>query len=114
MTSSIETDLTKDKLKENQLKHLLKRIKAIKLEIQEKYEIEELGLFGSYVRGEETENSDIDILIQFTPNAKLGLFKYCELQNLLSDYLGKKVDLVMKSGLKPHIGKHILNEVIYL
>lgn len=93
---------------------LKKKIKDIKSEFQEEYHIEELGLFGSYVRGEQTENSDIDLLITFKPEARFGLFTYCHLQNLLSDRLGKKVDLVMKKGLKPNIGKHILNEVVYL
>jgi len=99
---------------ENHLDILKEKIRKIKYEFQEKYQIEELGLFGSYVRGEQTENSDIDLLVTFKPEARFGLFTYCELQNLLSDKLGKKVDLVMKKGLKPHIGKHILSEVIYL
>lgn len=93
---------------------LKKKIKRIKSEIEDEYQIEELGLFGSYVRGEQTEYSDIDLLVTFKPKARFGLFTYGKLQNLLSDKLGKKVDLVMKKGLKPHIGKHILNEVIYL
>lgn len=114
MSNLTENYLRKDSLKEDKLALLKEDIKAIKSEIQEKYQIEELGLFGSYVRGEETENSDIDILITFKLEAKFGLFKYCELQNIFSDKLGKKVDLVMKNGLKIHIGKHILNEVIFL
>jgi predicted nucleotidyltransferase len=54
------------------------------------------------------------LLITFKPEARFGLVTYIKLQNLLSDKLGKKVDLVMKKGLKPHIGKYILNEVVYL
>nr|WP_069791522.1 nucleotidyltransferase family protein [Cyanobacterium sp. IPPAS B-1200]OEJ77910.1 nucleotidyltransferase [Cyanobacterium sp. IPPAS B-1200] len=96
------------------LTNLQAKIREIKKEIEDKYQIEELGLFGSYVRGEETEDSDIDILIKFHSHHNLGLFKYCELQNLLSEKLGKKVDLVMKDSIKTHIGKYILDEVIYL
>ena len=96
------------------LTNLQAKIREIKKEIEDKYQIEELGLFGSYVRGEETEDSDIDILIKFHSHHNLGLFKYCELQNLLSEKLGKKVDLVMKDSLKTYIGKYILDEVIYL
>lgn len=99
---------------DNDLDILKKKIRQIKLEIEKEYQIEELGLFGSYVRGEQTENSDIDLLITFKPEARFGLIKYINLQNLLSDKLGKKVDLVMKKGLKTHIGKQILSEVIYL
>ncbi|NCQ40374.1 MAG: nucleotidyltransferase family protein [Cyanobacteria bacterium] len=98
----------------NDLDILKEKIRKIKSEIQDEYFIEELGLFGSYVRGEQTENSDIDLLVTFKPEARFGLLTYCELENLLSEKLGKKVDLVMKKGLKPHIGKYILNEVVYL
>lgn len=99
---------------ENYIDTLKNEIRKIKSEIQDEYQIEELGLFGSYVRGEQTENSDIDLLITFKPEARFGLFTYCHIQNLFSDRLGKKVDLVMKKGLKPHIGKRILSEVVYL
>ncbi|WP_373480652.1 nucleotidyltransferase family protein [Geminocystis sp.] len=79
---------------EDKLTILKKQITAIKLDIQEEYNIEELGLFGSYIRGEEIENSDI--LIKFKSEARFGLVTYCELEHLLSKKLGKKVDLVMK------------------
>ena len=82
--------------------------------VQEKYKVSELGIFGSYVRGEQSENSDVDILIEFQPNFRFGLLTFCNLENYLSDLLGVKVDLVMKEGLKPRIGKRILAEVIYL
>jgi predicted nucleotidyltransferase len=78
-------------------------------ELREKYSISYLGVFGSYIHGEQTEDSDLDILVQF--DKKPGLLKYIELENYLSDLLGVKVDLVMKSALKPNIGKRILNEV---
>ncbi|MGY6528526.1 MAG: nucleotidyltransferase family protein [Cyanobacterium sp.] len=100
--------------KEQKLNSLKEKIKQIKSELEAEYYIDELGLFGSYVRGEETETSDIDLLISFKPDARFGLVQYCKLQNLFSDKLGKKVDLVMKKGLKPHIGKQVLKEVIYL
>ncbi|WP_017293279.1 nucleotidyltransferase family protein [Geminocystis herdmanii] len=99
---------------ENELDILKEKIKKIKLEIEKEYQIDELGLFGSYVRGEQTEDSDIDLLVTFKPEAKFGLIKYLKLQNLLSDKLEKQVDLVMKKGLKPYIGEQILKEVIYL
>lgn len=81
-------------------------------ELREKYSVIYLGIFGSYIRGEQTKDSDLDILIQF--DQKPGLLKYIELENYLSDLLGIKVDLVMKSALKPNIGKRILNEVVAL
>ncbi|MBE9221586.1 nucleotidyltransferase family protein [Cyanobacterium stanieri LEGE 03274] len=100
--------------RKNKLGHLKKKIQQIKAKLETEYQIDELGLFGSYVRGEETKKSDIDLLISFKPSARFGLVKYCKLQNIFSDRLGKKVDLVMKKGLKPYIGEQILKEVIYL
>ncbi|MGI0490024.1 nucleotidyltransferase family protein [Pantanalinema rosaneae CENA516] len=80
--------------------------------LQERYNVRELGIFGSYVRQEQTETSDIDVLVEFfeTPS----LLKFVNLEHYLSDNLGVKVDLVHKSGLKPRLGERILAEVIYL
>ena len=82
--------------------------------LQRDYHITELGVFGSYVRGDQTEDSDVDILVEFEPGFRFGLVTYCHIENELSDKLGKKVDLVMKRALKPRIGKAILQETIYL
>ena len=80
--------------------------------VQEKYKVKEMGIFGSYVRGEQNEASDVDVLIDFEQAP--SLLKFIELENYLSDTLGVKVDLVMKRVLKPRIGKNILAEVIYI
>jgi predicted nucleotidyltransferase len=81
-------------------------------EIREKYSVSYLGIFGSYVRGEQTSDSDLDVLVEFDKTP--GLLKYIELEYYLSDLLGVKVDLVTRTGLKPNIGKRVLNEVISL
>ena len=80
--------------------------------LQEHYKVRELGIFGSYVRQEQTETSDVDVLVQFSETP--SLLKFVNLENYLSDNLGIKVDLVHKSGLKPRIGERILAEVVYL
>jgi predicted nucleotidyltransferase len=80
-------------------------------DLQHHYGVTSLGIFGSYVRGEQTPNSDIDLLIEFDPNHRIGLFKFCELENYLSDSLGIQVDLVEKSALKPTLGTRILQEL---
>ncbi len=77
-------------------------------ELRRKYHVENLEVFGSYVRGEEREGSDLDLLVEFSEIP--GLFKFIELENYLSDRLGVKVDLVMKDSLRPTIGKRILGE----
>ncbi|MEM9770875.1 MAG: nucleotidyltransferase family protein [Cyanobacteria bacterium P01_D01_bin.73] len=80
--------------------------------LQEHYRVKELGVFGSYVRGEQTEESDVDVLVEFSRVP--SLLRFINLENYLSDRLGIKVDLVHKQGLKPRLGERILNEVIYL
>lgn len=85
-----------------------------KEELREKYSVREIGIFGSYIRGEEKEKSDVDILVEFEEDARISLLDFVGLENYISDLLGAKVDLVEKSALKPRIGKHILREVVYL
>lgn len=92
-----------------EIKEILKKIKP---ELEEKYKVKEIGIFGSYVRGEQRKRSDIDILIDFYEVPTL--FTFVEIENYLTKKLNKKVDLVMKSALKPYIGKIILEEVVYL
>jgi len=93
----------------NEIKSIIK--KHLK-EIQEKYKVKDIGIFGSYVRGEANIESDIDILVEFYPHASISLIDFIELENYLTDLLGVKVDLVEKSALKPRIGKRILEEVV--
>ncbi len=96
----------------------IERIKEIltnhKKDINERYGVKEMGIFGSYVRGDEKRGSDLDVLVEFDDDARIGLLKFIEMENYLSDLLRIKTDLVEKSTLKPRIGKYILNEVIYL
>ena len=80
--------------------------------LRERFKVREIGIFGSVVRGEQKETSDLDLLVEF--EEPIGLIKYVNLQNYLSDKVGWRVDLVMKSGLKPRISKHVLKEVIYV
>lgn len=77
--------------------------------LRERYGVESLGLFGSYVRREAGPESDLDVLVRFhhTP----GLLRFVELENYLSDLLGVRVDLVMAEALKPAIGQRVLAEV---
>lgn len=88
------------------LKQSLQRLYA---EIKQRYGIAKLGIFGSYVRNEQREDSDLDVLIAF--DEPPSLFEYIELENLISDTLGVKVDLVMEDALKPNLKERILHEV---
>ncbi|MBA4311532.1 MAG: nucleotidyltransferase [Chlorobiaceae bacterium] len=83
-----------------------------KPEIVKRFHVKEIGVFGSYVRNEQKKRSDVDILVEYSKVP--GFFEYLDLEEYLSNLLNLKVDLVMKSALKPYIGKYILQEVMYL
>lgn len=82
--------------------------------IRKQYKIKQIGVFGSYVRNEQTEDSDVDILIDYDKRCRVSLFDLSRLEDYLSNLLNKKVDLALKNKLKPYIGAHILKEVRYL
>ena len=88
-----------------EIKEILSQHKAI---ITNKYKIKEISIFGSWVRDEHKEDSDIDILVEF--NAPIGFFEFLELEEYLQQILGVSVDLVSKKALKPRIGAQILKE----
>lgn len=96
------------------MEEITRILAAHKEELRENYKVKELGIFGSFVRGEQEEASDLDILVEFEEGAHIGLLKFIHLEHYLSGLLGVKVDLVMKSALKQRIGKWVLREVAYL
>ncbi|MFW6149546.1 MAG: nucleotidyltransferase family protein [Atribacterota bacterium] len=100
------------KIKSVNLDKIINILKKHKEELKKRYNIKEIGVFGSYVRGEDKVKSDLDILIEFEEDADVDLLKFVNMENYLSEIIGIKVDLVEKSGLKTRIGKHILKEVI--
>jgi uncharacterized protein len=77
--------------------------------------VRELALFGSVLRDDFREDSDIDILVEFEPGAPIGLIEYIRLQNELSDLIGRPVDLVEKTGLKLFLRDSVVNsaQIIY-
>jgi uncharacterized protein len=86
-----------------------KQLRTLLPLLEQKYSIARLGIFGSYARAEQQENSDLDLLVVFKEPP--SLFKYIELENFFSESLGVKVDLVMEDALKPKIRERILKEV---
>ena len=95
---------------ESELSHILSKLKELLPVLSDRYKVQELGVFGSYVRQEQLNDSDLDILVTFSEAP--SLLRFIELENYLSDVFGVKVDLVMKDALKPTIGKQILKEVM--
>ena len=67
-----------------------------KQELRQKYRIAEIGIFGSYVRGEQKKQSDVDLLVKFEEPSNLTLLDFIRLENYLGEILGVKVDLVEK------------------
>ncbi|MGA2325477.1 MAG: nucleotidyltransferase family protein [Bryobacteraceae bacterium] len=75
-----------------------------------RYGVRELSVFGSAARGEMRPDSDIDLLVEFLPDAEIGLLEHAGLMLDLAELLGRKVDLVSKRGLKPLIRESIIQE----
>ncbi len=92
------------------LDEILTTLRADMGTLRQEYGVRSLQVFGSYVRGEQRARSDLDILVEFerTPT----FFEFVRLERRLSQRLGVKVDLVMKTALKPTIGRYILAEAV--
>ena len=91
---------------------ILRSLKTLKSEVAREYSVKTIGVFGSVARDEQTEQSDIDLLVEFS--RPVGFVTFMRLEEFLSDRLGKKVDLVTPDALKPVIRQDILSEVIYV
>ena len=95
--------------------HTLDEIKSIlaaaKPELQKKYPLSELGIFGSYARGDFNENSDIDVLVDF--DGVIGM-QYFDLIDDISILFKTKVDLVSKRGIKPNYFRYVNEDLLYV
>ncbi|KKO21090.1 MAG: nucleotidyltransferase family protein [Candidatus Brocadia sp.] len=92
----------------------LEKIKEIiakhKNKLHDKYSVIEIGIFGSYVREEQKETSDVDILVEF--EKPVSLLQIVSLENYLSDILGVKVDVVPKKNIRKELKDYILKEAV--
>lgn len=75
-----------------------------------RYHVRELAVFGSAARGEAKPDSDIDVLVEFDPAAKIGFIELSQLSDQLEPFFGRQVDLAIKSGLKEVIKDEVLRE----
>jgi predicted nucleotidyltransferase len=85
---------------------------ACKAQLQEEYPIRALGVFGSYARGEQHPESDLDVLVEF--DGPVTLFDLVRLENELTRMLGIDVDLVTRDSLKPRIETRVVDDVVYV
>ena len=79
-----------------------------------RFQVERLAVFGSAARGEMRPDSDVDLLVEFRPEAEIGFIEYGGLMLALSELLGRKVDLVSKPALRPLVRDAILSEALPL
>jgi predicted nucleotidyltransferase len=91
---------------------ILVSLKNLKREVAQEYSVKTIGVFGSVARDEQTLQSDIDLLVEFSK--PVGFITFMRLENFLSERLGKHVDLVTSDSLKPLIRQDVLSEVIYV
>lgn len=86
-------------------------LQAQKPYLYQTYGVTEVGVFGSYVRGEQRLDSDIDLLIELEHPVRISLLDLVELEDYLSDLLGIKVQTAIKKNLKPRLLPYIMREV---
>jgi len=96
------------------LEEIKAQLEELKPILKERYQVETIGVFGSYSRGEQKNRSDVDILVTFAEPNDIDLIDFIEIKQFLSSKLRLKVDLVKKSALKPLIRDKILEETIYI
>ena len=90
---------------------VLEILREKKPELQRRYPISELGIFGSYARGDYNESSDIDILVDF--NGRIGI-EFISLAHELEDTFNKKIDLVSRKGIKPAYLPYVEKNLIHV
>jgi uncharacterized protein len=94
------------------LEDIIAQLRRMQPDLRRRYPIRELGVFGSYVRGQQREDSDLDIVVNL--DRGIGLLELAGLRHDLSEALGVKVDLVMRDAVKRRIANRILSEAVML
>lgn len=91
---------------------ILDILRAKKPQLQQRYPLSELGIFGSYARGDFNETSDIDILVDF--NDRIDGFDYIRLAHELEDAFHHKIDMVSRKGIKPQYLPYVEKSLIHV
>ena len=105
-------NITRTNKAQKKLNEIIKCLDKHKAKLEKTYKVKELGIFGSYARGEKKKNSDIDIIVDFDDIP--SLLKFVNLQRFLQQILLIKVDLVRKGALRKELKEGILEEATYL
>jgi predicted nucleotidyltransferase len=91
---------------------ILKKLREQLPYLRETYGVNTIGLFGSYSRGEQNTESDVDLFVRF--ERPIGFFKFIALEDYLSERLGLKTELVTEDALKPLIKPSVMRDVVYV
>jgi predicted nucleotidyltransferase len=91
---------------------ILDQLRGMRDELLEQYHVRRIGIFGSYSRKNQNEQSDLDLIVEF--DRPIGMMAFVHLKNLLSDRLSLPIDLVTPDGLHPLIREQVLHEVLYV
>lgn len=96
------------------LDELKTQLELLKPVLTEKFQVETIGIFGSYAQGQQNKKSDVDILVTFSEPNDIDLLDFIALKQFLSRKLKVRVDLIQKGALKTRIKDRILHETIYV
>jgi len=91
---------------------VMARLKRLKGELADRYDVREIGIFGSVARDENDSGSDIDLLVEFGPHA--DLITYIGLWQYLEESFGEKIDLISKGGLRNEMRDAVMRDVVYV
>ncbi len=94
------------------MQYIQQKLHEEKGRLQREYNVQRIGVFGSFARGDQTRTSDIDILVELDP--VIGLFQFVRLEHQLEELLGRDVDLVTPPALKAPIRDTVLQQVVYV
>jgi predicted nucleotidyltransferase len=94
------------------ISEILDQLRGMRSELSERYHVRSIGVFGSYSQKHQTEQSDLDLVVEF--DQPIGMMAFVHLKNLISDRLSIRVDLVTPEGLHPLIRDQVMHEVVYV
>lgn len=89
---------------------IITRLRSLKAELNTRYDVKEIGIFGSVARGDEGLESDLDLIVEFGPDA--DLITYIGLWQFLEDVFKTKVDLVTKKGLRTEMRENVMRDIV--
>jgi hypothetical protein len=90
---------------------ILQKLAGIQSELKQ-FSVKQLYIFGSFARDEAGKESDLDIIVEFDPHAKVGLFALARLRRRLTEVIGKEIDLVTAEAIRPEMREEILREAV--